>query len=516
MKYFLYGPSGSGKSTVGRLLAERWEIPWIDLDVKIEQESNQTIEALFQDRGEHGFRELESLVLRQLLNDDHSMVVSLGGGALLADANRLAALEKGVVIVLSAQPDTLLARLQADPNARPLLKGDARQRLADLLSRRHDHYQSFGDPLITDGLTPDAIVRELQTRFGRFHLAGMGSPYDVLIGDGMLDQLGYLLVERNLNRPYALVCDDHVEPLYSHRVLTLLAESGIEGSKIILRAGEEHKTVQTVSGLWESFVNVGLERDSLVIALGGGVIGDLTGFAAATFLRGVPWVNIPTTLLSMVDASLGGKTAADLPQGKNLVGAFHAPSLVLSDPRVLKTLPPAELRNGLAETIKHGMIADPGLFERCGAGWPARDEEAAALVSRAVAVKAEVVMADPFEKGRRQCLNFGHTIGHGIEKASAYSLSHGESVAIGMLLETRLAESLHLCEPGLADQLARTLTACGLPLTVPPGVSRDAVISAMRVDKKRSAGQLHFALPEAVGRVRTGVVIDDWQNRIEF
>ena len=516
MKYFLYGPSGSGKSTLGKLLAERWNIPWIDLDQRIEQDVNQNIEYIFQQRDEASFRELETSTLRRLLSTDQSMVVSLGGGALLADPNRLAALEHGQVVVLSAQPDTLLARLQADSNARPLLKGDARQRLTDLLARRHDHYQSFGAPLITDGLKPEEIVRELQIRFGRFHLTGMDKPYDVLIGDGRLDQLGNLLSERNLNRTAVVVCDHHVEPLYSHRVLTLLADSGIGVSKIILPAGEEHKTVQTVSGLWESFVTIGLERQSMVVALGGGVIGDLAGFAAATFMRGVPWINLPTTLLSMVDSSLGGKTGADLPQGKNLIGAFHAPSLVLSDPTVLQTLPASELQNGMAETIKHGVVADPQLFRQCKNALQSGGSEIAALISRAVAVKVEVIEADPLEKGRRQALNFGHTVGHGIEKASGYALAHGAAVAIGMVVETRLAESLGICAKGLADEIADTLSSCQLPVVVPSSIQREDILAAMQFDKKRSAGQLHFALPEAVGRVRTGVVIDDWQNRIEF
>ena len=516
MKYFLYGPSGSGKSTLGKLLAERWNLTWIDLDQKIEQDANQSIESIFQQRGEASFRELESTLLRRLLNTDQSMVVSLGGGALLAEVNRQAALREGQVLVLSAQPDTLLARLSADQNQRPLLQGDARQRLTDLLARRGDHYRSFGDPVVTDGLPPEAFLRELQVRFGRFRVTGMGNPYDALIGKGTFDRLGALLNERNLNGSAVVVCDANVEPLYSHQILTLLADAGIGVSKIILPAGEVHKTFQTVSSLWESFVMFGLDRKGMVVALGGGVIGDLAGFAAATYMRGVPWINLPTTLLSMVDSSLGGKTGADLPQGKNLIGAFHAPSLVLSDPAVLQTLPAAELQNGMAETIKHGVVADPQLFRQCKNTLQSGVSEIAGLISRAVAVKVEVIEADPLEKGRRQALNFGHTVGHGIEKASGYALAHGAAVAIGMVVETRLAESLGICAKGLADEIAGTLSSCQLPVVVPSSISREDIFSAMQFDKKRSAGQIHFALPEAIGSVHTGVVVEDWQKRIEF
>ncbi|MRR31939.1 3-dehydroquinate synthase, partial [bacterium] len=209
-------------------------------------------------------------------------------------------------------------------------------------------------------------------------------------------------------------------------------------------------------------------------------------------------------------------TGADLPQGKNLIGAFHAPLLVLSDPEVLATLPQAELRSGLAETIKHGVIADPQLYNLCATGWPQHINDITELISRAIAVKVEIITTDPYEKGLRQALNFGHTIGHGIEKASKYQLSHGECVAIGMITETRLAESSAITESGLADKLAADFTKIGLPVSIPTGLDRQEIIDATLLDKKRSAKQIHFALPERIGKVRTGLVIEDWQNCIKW
>lgn len=275
-------------------------------------------------------------------------------------------------------------------------------------------------------------------------------------------------------------------------------------------------SIETVASLWEEFLHAGVERGSTIIALGGGVTGDLAGFAAATFLRGVAWVNVPTTLLAMVDSSIGGKTGADLPQGKNLIGAFHSPRLVLADPQLLHTLPNREIRSGLAEALKAGIIADPLLYRLCAAGWPEQMEDVDLLVSRALAVKARVIEEDPYEKNIRQSLNLGHTVGHGVELASGYRLSHGESVGIGMVVEARLAEHIGIAQSGLANEISATLTRLGLPTRTPLEISRKAVIVAILLDKKRRRGQIHFALPEKIGKVHVGVVVDQWENLIEL
>ncbi|MHB8088651.1 MAG: 3-dehydroquinate synthase, partial [Anaerolineaceae bacterium] len=514
MSICLYGPSGTGKTTVGRLLAERLNMTWFDLDVEIEKEAGQSIETMFRILGEGVFRELESAKLDHLLKADPSSVISLGGGALLNNQNRLLAESYGPVVLLSAKIDTLVTRLTTDSVVRPLVKDDPRQRLTDLLARRREHYASFGKPVSTDNLTAAEIVREIQIRIGQFQVQGMDKTYDILVQPGLLNLLGKSLLVRGIHGPAALVCDQNVDPLYADRALESLKTAGIETMKIVIPAGEEHKSIQTVAAIWEGFLSAGVERGSVVIALGGGVTGDLTGFAAATYLRGVPWVNVPTSLLAMVDSSLGGKTGADLPQGKNLIGVFHAPLLVLSDPEVLSTLPPAELRSGLAETIKHGVIADPLLYSQCADGWPQSINDITELISRAIAVKVEIITADPYERGLRQSLNLGHTIGHGVEKASNYQLSHGECVAIGMIAEARLAESINLSEPGLAEKLAADFIKIGLPVKIPADLNRQEIIAATLLDKKRSAKQIHFALPERIGKVHTGLIVEDWEKRI--
>ncbi len=260
-----------------------------------------------------------------------------------------------------------------------------------------------------------------------------------------------------------------------------------------------------MAAIWAGLVQAGLERGSTVVALGGGITGDLTGFAAATFLRGVSWVGVPTSLLAMADSSLGGKTGADLPQGKNLIGAFHPPALVLADPQVLATLPEAEIRSGLAEVVKHGVISDPQLFALCAQGLDALRADWDTLVRRTMAVKIRVIEIDPYERGLREALNLGHTIGHGVEKASQYRLRHGEAVAIGMVAEARLSERLGIAQPGLAEEIAAVLRTLGLPVSIPAELPRSAILQAMRVDKKRSAGQVRFSLPVSIGNVQTGV-----------
>jgi 3-dehydroquinate synthase len=241
------------------------------------------------------------------------------------------------------------------------------------------------------------------------------------------------------------------------------------------------------------------------VAVGGGVIGDMAGFAAATFMRGLRWVNAPTTLLAMVDASLGGKTGVDLPVGKNLVGAFHPPSLVVSDPFALNTLPEAERISGMAEVIKHGLLGDAALFEslEVSTAFGSLDQ-----LQRAIEVKIRVVEADPFEKGERATLNLGHTIGHGVESASGYRLRHGEAVAIGLVAETWIAEQMGLAERGLTDRLSHLLKHTELP-TRAPGLDPAAICAAMSSDKKKAGGQLKFALPKRVGEAVWGVEVDE-------
>lgn len=513
--FFVYGPPGSGKTTIGEVLAKDLNLPFIDLDEEIRKTASKDIPEIFAQDGEEAFRALETRALETAVGEGKG-VIALGGGALLSSQNRAIAEESGQIICLAAELENLIGRLEVEADQRPLLGGgdDWRMRLARLVETRRAHYDSFPNILQTDALSPEEVSWQIQILAGAFHVKGMGTSYDVRVQPGGIRYLGDMLLSRGLKGPVALVCDENVLPLYGKLAQESLESAGFEVSICALPSGENEKTIRAVTSMWSRFVEARLERGSTVIGLGGGVTTDLAGFAAATFLRGVRWVAVPTTLLGMVDASLGGKTGFDLPQGKNLVGAFHPPSLVLADPLTLDSLPLGELRSGMAEVVKHGIIADPLLFEICSQGWsslrgPDSDPEVwVKVVKRSIAVKIRVIQSDPYEKGIRATLNLGHTLGHAIEAASNYRLRHGEAVAIGMAAVARLAEESHLCQPGLAAQIIRVLAILDLPTEIPSGLDSGVYMKALKLDKKRSDGKILFAVPTRIGEVRPGIELD--------
>jgi 3-dehydroquinate synthase len=330
--------------------------------------------------------------------------------------------------------------------------------------------------------------------------------YDIVIGGGTLADLPTLLARHCPAARYAVITDSHVATLLGATVLASLHGAGAHAELLEFPAGEWSKTRETWAALSDRMLEAQFGRDAAVIALGGGVVGDVAGFVAATYLRGVPYVQVPTTLLAMIDSSIGGKTGVDVPAGKNLVGAFHQPRVVVVDTAVLASLPPAQLVAGMAEAVKHGVVADAEYFaflEASHGRAMARDAAAIErLVTRSIEIKAAVVAADEREAGRRAILNFGHTIGHAVEAATNFTLLHGEAVAIGMAYEARLAEALAIAAPGTAQRIRRLLAGCGLPLERPAAASVDDLLLAMRLDKKGRAGAVRFALPQAIGTMR--------------
>ena len=326
--------------------------------------------------------------------------------------------------------------------------------------------------------------------------------YRVTVAAGLRHDFARHIAEAAPAHHYAVVSDVEVGPLYAEPlVLALAAHAPV--SVHVIPSGEAHKTRDTWARVTDGLIEAGCGRDTTVIALGGGVVGDLAGFVAATFMRGVPVVQCPTTLLAMIDASIGGKTGVDTDAGKNLVGAFHAPAAVLADVETAQTLSLSQRRAGLAEAIKHGVLADAGYFERIDEQLPAllRADPVGTLevVARSVEIKAGVVRADAREHGLRKTLNLGHTIGHAIEHVSGYGLLHGECVAIGMVLEARIAERLGVAEAGTAGRIAEVLRRAGLPTERPRSLSVDAIVEATRLDKKARGGRVEYALPARIG-----------------
>jgi 3-dehydroquinate synthase len=327
--------------------------------------------------------------------------------------------------------------------------------------------------------------------------------YDVLIGRGVLDQLPALLQQRCPAHRYAIIADHKVAELHGAALTATLGAAGLDAHLFTFPAGEWNKSRDSWADLSDALLAARFGRDAAVIAFGGGVAGDLAGFVAATYLRGVPWVQVPTTLLAMIDASVGGKTGVDVPAGKNLVGAFHQPKLVLEDIALLGTLPRVQVAAGAAEAVKHAVIADAGYgaqLQSDAAAILARDLAALErAVARSVAIKAGVVARDEKEAGLRQVLNFGHTVAHAVEAHTGYELLHGEAVAIGMSVEASLAETLGIAAAGLARQITALLECYGLPHVLPDNVAVDAVLDSMLGDKKVRRGHVRCALPQSLG-----------------
>jgi len=500
---FLYGSSGTGKSTIGKVLARNLNLPFVDLDHVVESAAGMSVSQIMGQQGETAFRDLETAALKSITAERKS-VVALGGGALLREGNRAWAESHGTVVLLSAELTTLLGRLQNESDTRPLLAGNLRGKLTSLLDQRREHYASFAIQCGVDGKTPMQNAEQIQVRLGRFHLHAMGN-YDALAAN--VEQVGDLLQERRLQNPI-LVTDENVAKFHAKSVMDSLRRAGFSPRILTIPAGEAYKSLETIQKLWHGFLEHGLDRKSTVVALGGGVIGDLTGFAAATYMRGISWVCVPTTLLAMVDASLGGKTGFDLPEGKNLIGSFYPPKLVLADPQLLSTLPERELVSGLAEVVKHGIISDSELFDLCARGLKSVKDDLEQIVKRAMAVKIKVIEEDPYERGFRAALNLGHTVGHAVELVSRFRLRHGEAIAIGMAAEAKLAERLTVAGPGLSDTIREVLRKLGLPVQIPQELPRPEIIAAMRVDKKKNAKAIRFALPVAIGKVELVDVTD--------
>ena len=455
---FIYGAPASGKSTLGKALAERLGVGFVDLDERIVAEAGVSIPEIFKTRGEAAFRDLESKVFRDVISDPK--VVSLGGGTLLRDENRALCEENGIVFCLDTPSDEELARrIGAAPGSRPL---------GDKAKERAAHYASF----------PNRVAAFFDAQSSL-----------VVVGRGIAPAI---LAGRNI------VADETVARLWSGRL-------GVSPFATI-PSGEEHKTPVTVAKLWRAFAERGLGRKDTVVALGGGVTGDLTGVAAATWMRGISWINVPTTLLSMVDASTGGKTGCDLPDGKNLAGAFHFPKLVVIDTDFLETLSPKLVADGRAEMIKHEAIGGQGFHLRQGYGGQAG--VSAKEIAENLMVKVGIVREDPLETlGRRILLNCGHTVAHAVEKATHYRISHGEAVAIGCVEEAKIAVRRGLAPASWPEEFAARFTAEGLPTSLPGGLSLNELVPLMRGDKKREGGVVTFALPCGWGDVR-GVKID--------
>ncbi len=507
----LTGFMGTGKTTVGQAVADRLGREFVDMDVAIEAEEGMPVRKIFETRGESYFRGREAEWCARLAVSGNR-VVATGGGTLVNPQNR-AHFADALVVCLEAAPDEVLGRLRGSHD-RPLLEtADPRQRIVELMDARREAYAQIEWHLDTTGKTIDQVAAEivelLQPR--KLSVSTPENACPIFVGAGLLARIGKLmnLTTDDFSRACAIVTNPIVRELHATKVVESLEDRGFVPHLIEIPDSEKFKTLDSVRGIYDQLIGAGLDRHSIVFALGGGAIGDLAGFAAATFLRGVSFVQIPTTLLAMVDASIGGKVAVDHPRGKNLIGAFKQPYAVIADTDTLATLSPADYRAGLVEVIKHGIIGDVDLFEtleRDPHANPLSTPERRGWIARAMQVKIDIVARDPLEWGERGKLNLGHTFGHAFELASGLELSHGDAVAIGLVCAARLASRRQQCGTELAKRIESLIAAVGLPTRVPAEMDTQAIVSAMATDKKRVGKQLRFVLPRALGDV---VIADD-------
>ena len=505
----LTGFMGTGKTTVGNQVAEQLQRSFVDMDAAIETRAGKPISRIFSEDGEAAFREMETNLCAEL-SGQKGLVIATGGGTLVDAPNRERMMRSGTVICLGCEPTSILRRLSAAQRAaRPLLSvPDPLSRLEKLLEARREAYAAIRWHIDTTNLRPREVVARVIDAAQTITLTVRfpTGQYDIHIGEGLLAHLGEIM--RGAGIPegglVAVVTNPVVEELYSRAVKAALRSAGYQPLGCSVPDGEQYKTLDTVAGLYEQFTAGDVDRTDTVMALGGGVTTDLAGYAAATFMRGIRLVHVPTTLLAMVDATTGGKTGVDLPQGKNLVGAFKQPALVVADPTVLDTLPSREVRAGMAETIKHAIVGAPELFgqlEGAAQASPAQQPPiGAGWIARSLRVKAKIVEEDPFERGRRSVLNLGHTLGHALEALSAFRLRHGEAVSIGITAAGRIAVARGLADDSLVHRIETVFTGWGLPVQC-PGYEIESIWAAMKRDKKRQARRLRWVLPRAVGDV---------------
>lgn len=495
----LTGFMGTGKTTVGKLIAAQLGYDFVDTDDVIEAQAGQSIEAIFHKQGEEAFRQLERETAQQLAERER-LVISTGGRMMLDPANVAALSRNGRIFCLVATPEEILSRIMQDPDhIRPLLEvPNPGERIVEFLEQRERGYRQFPQVLTTEK-QPNDVARDLLTLIDgdpkRYAIEQATHSYEYIVGGGILPfirQLG------DIDGRIVVITDERVAELYAPSLREV-------DDVVTVPIGRKHKTLATVQTICEQLVMLGVDRTATIVALGGSVIGDIAGYVAATYMRGVNLVHCPTSLLAMVDTSIGAKTALDLPQGKNLVGFYKQPSAVITDIATLQTLPTAELISGMAEVVKHGLLADTDLLEQVESGdWQFNAtyqplDHLQQLIAQSIQVKIAIVQQDPYDQGIRYLLNLGHTFAHAIEQVSDYTIRHGEAVAMGLVAAANLSVRLGHCDSALQTRIEHVLSKVGLPTRIPATIPPETLFQVMQHDKKQLDGQLQFVLLRGIG-----------------
>jgi len=528
-RYLMYkhvyftGFMASGKSRVGRHVAERLKRPFIDTDFLISEQANKTISEIFEQDGEPAFRKMELELIEKLAADPEPKVISLGGGALTQPSVVKAIRQSGVLIRLWAEPDVLSERI-GRKNNRPLMAGlDDTHRLEKvkkLLEEREIYYSKADFSVESSNEYPEEHVTERVIRFLLFwesHVLNVetssGERYPIFIGNNLLSKIGILLEGLQLMPSHHfLICSDNTVAKAQNQTVVQLRNQTAQSLVFKFRAGEINKNFNSLNQLYTFMLRRHFSRKTCLLQFGGGVVGDMAGFGAATYQRGIPFIQLPTTLLSMVDSSVGGKVAVNHPEGKNMIGAFYQPKAVICDLSVLSTLPHQEFLAGLAEIIKYGVIYDAAFFYFIESHVDSILNKDPAilkqLIQRSCEIKAEVVGIDEKETGLRAILNYGHTFGHAIEKLTDYKkFSHGIAVSLGMRVAGRVSSLLQLWNPDDEKRQTDLLNRFGFPASF--NVSAEEAWKAMSIDKKVDKNNRNYILPHKIGFVNKHTNIDE-------
>jgi shikimate kinase/3-dehydroquinate synthase len=532
----IIGFSATGKTVVAQEVAERLNWTFVDTDDEIVKLSGKTIPEIFKEASEEKFRVLERRVLQQACQKEKA-VIATGGGAITDPKNQDLLRETSLVVCLEASPETIYMRLHhdnlyaANPVIRPLLAGDnPLQRIKELKAKRQAYYAIADWTVHTDKLTIEEVSGEVIKvwEYAGKHTAGhfsgpdlacsvhtSSSDYPVFVGWGIVDQLGEKMEQAGLCGTANIISDKNVFSIYGEVVKKSLQKAGFDVNSFVVPPGEASKNITQAVKIYDYLIEQRVERSSVIVALGGGMVGDLAGFIAATFLRGLPWLQVPTSLIAMSDASIGGKVAVDHPRAKNLIGAFYQPCLVLADVKTLTTLPTRELTSGWAEVIKHGLILDAEFLKVLEKNAKSlinlKRDISAKVIARSASIKCRVVSEDEKETGLRTILNYGHTVAHGLEAATNYGrFLHGEAVAIGMVAAAKLSQRLKLLSDEAVEYHKLILSEFGLPLDC-RGVALQDMLSAMELDKKVKGRAIRWVLLKDIGRavVRSDVPRDE-------
>ncbi len=526
------GFSGTGKSLVAKEVARRLSWGFFDTDDEIVKQTGKPIAEIFRQDGEAKFRELEHEIVRNA-SRQRKTVLAIGGGAIVDTQNYELLAKSGLIVCLEAKPETIYERLfreatrSPETEVRPLLAtDDPLERIRQLKASRQPYYAEADWTIHTDGLSISEVAEEVIRAWRLFRqysspngkkMARIGNDkdiaclvvtatqsYPVFVGYGLLDEIGEKIRQADLSGRATIISDKNVFSIYGNKVARILKDVGFAVNSFVVPPGEETKNMGYAVRIYDFLVEQRGERDDVVIALGGGMVGDLAGFVAATFLRGIFWVQVPTSLIAMVDASIGGKVGVNHPEGKNLIGSFYQPTLVLTDPQILTTLPQRELTSGWAEVIKHGLILDKEFLEFLESNinkvTKLEPEVLVRAVALSAAIKAQVVNQDEEEReGKRTILNYGHTIAHGLETATQYRrFLHGEAVAIGMMGAAKLSQRLGLLPAAVVERQQAILQKFGLPIGF-SGLDLTEIIKAIELDKKTKGKVIRWVLLQDIG-----------------